>query len=1038
MRLGRRDPRNQRKLHAFSRQEHSPPKEWSLFEDLCLALFKEVWDDPLAQKNGRRGQSQHGVDVFGSPAGDRTVYWGIQCKGKDANYGSSPTLAELNCEFSKAESFEPKLERWVFATTAPSNGVLQSAARTISVERRNRGQFAVDILGWEEILALLANAPTVIASFYPEHADKLDEVIEKLQSLPSRGESLRLIGLMEDVRAQLDAGHGPTRTRGHWERVEFKPGRDLGPALMGRPLGPTDAAACPRLDEADAVLAQLRTAYSARIAGEPGAGKSVCAYQATLTLAQGGWDVLRLTDPQSPEIALERSAEGRTLYLVDNAHLMQPHMLTALEEVAAPNRMVLSIHNAVTGSSSGRGAIALDAARAVKTIAAALRANLPATLKAVHRADDQVGERMMDVDLGQRIDEAERQAQVPWQFCFVLGGGWRRARQVAGSARAAGADIVLAAVAANQLASRDAFTRPSEIIELCRREGVLENEVDNALAWLDAERLVLNKQDCRCPHQRFSDIVLNEIFAIQESDARKCIGRIVDRVLTNSKYPLAGLRLLLHALRFGNHRWTRKVEDAAVRRLAERCWRAETGEGRLFAALVLEELSSFSEVWARDLIEPYADRFSAWISHPEDGASGVGHLLNYLVQHDKELAKAIVSFSDAVALGKACSAITPETAYGICGLMKSVGSAGVEGWNARLMSVLDKDRFIRLAQEWIERDDAHRYAELCGTMLWWDEDLALQMAESFVPAARSLLAEDPVDGFAILRDIAMPVLRAFDPLNIYVGALAPDTRCKAIARSMCSALDPKAIARQILGVRKRDLQSAAHFLHFLFHWAPKKFVSMLSHLDWLELDSLIGEDWANPTHEAEVLLGTLGAHPSGRRKLRELVARNLDRIEQFSPRLAVIAPEAAIEHAKRGQPVRLAQYNHVDWYFGGLAVALIHEVEPDLVPQVLAPFEDQFVRALSSPNSTFFDESELLISLLVDRTPEFAAGVLSRLDVRAAEGGLADCLRKKKGHKRASALLVEAAIGLQGQTGEMARRLRQRFPKASVPPVTRR
>jgi hypothetical protein len=61
---------------------------------------------------------------------------------------------------------------------------------------------------------------------------------------------------------------------------------------------------------------------------------------------------------------------------------------------------------------------------------------------------------MMDADLGERLDHAESAADRPWQFCFVLGGGWRRSKQVADSAREANADLILAAAAMRQLASR--------------------------------------------------------------------------------------------------------------------------------------------------------------------------------------------------------------------------------------------------------------------------------------------------------------------------------------------------------------------------------------------------------------------------------------------------------------------------------------------------------------------------------------------------------------------------------------------------------
>lgn len=34
----------------FRTKQIAPPKEWGAFEDLCHALFKRIWNDPLAQK----------------------------------------------------------------------------------------------------------------------------------------------------------------------------------------------------------------------------------------------------------------------------------------------------------------------------------------------------------------------------------------------------------------------------------------------------------------------------------------------------------------------------------------------------------------------------------------------------------------------------------------------------------------------------------------------------------------------------------------------------------------------------------------------------------------------------------------------------------------------------------------------------------------------------------------------------------------------------------------------------------------------------
>ena len=63
------------------------PKDWQDFERLCRDLYSERWGDITAQINGRNGQGQCGVDIYGtnSFSGERE---GVQCKGRDGTYGA--------------------------------------------------------------------------------------------------------------------------------------------------------------------------------------------------------------------------------------------------------------------------------------------------------------------------------------------------------------------------------------------------------------------------------------------------------------------------------------------------------------------------------------------------------------------------------------------------------------------------------------------------------------------------------------------------------------------------------------------------------------------------------------------------------------------------------------------------------------------------------------------------------------------------------------------------------------------------------------
>jgi hypothetical protein len=578
----------------FRSKQIAAPRSWTDFEDLCHAIFRAEWSDPLAQKNGRSGQPQHGVDVFGSPNAIRDVCHGVQCKGKDHTYGRKPTLTELTREIAKADSFTPPLEHWVFATSAGKDEKLQQAARELSAARKSKGLFTVTVLGWEDIQFLLSRHPNVVQDFYPEHAFDIPGLLGSLRELPS-GDDVR--ELLKHVRHFIEVENSPSNAAAHdaiWVRQTISDSRDLGPALLGRSLGPANASACPRLQEVDIVISQLRRGFFARLVGGPGSGKSVCAYQVARELSASAWNVFRLRDNAIQE-PFPLPTEGPALLLIDDAHLMAGTTLQRVEEMASQRRFVLSILNSVENGRIDRGAVLLDSKRAVKTIAAALRADADRTLATVRRIDDEVGASFLQVPLQQRIDHAENVSDRPWQFCFVLGGGWRRSKEAADAARVRGADLVLAAASIKQLASRDAPLNPSALKAFCVQQGITANHTDTAIAWLAAQRLILSEVDCRCPHQRFAAVALGHILAGQDDTGRGIIGGMLQATVGDPAFPLAGLRILLHEVRFrGDYRqWTHLISPQPLEPLVARCWVAETPEDRASAAFILAELDSY-------------------------------------------------------------------------------------------------------------------------------------------------------------------------------------------------------------------------------------------------------------------------------------------------------------------------------------------------------------------------------------------------------------------------------------------------------------
>ena len=184
-------------MMEFHARQILPPKYWGEFEELCLDLFRCVWNDPLAQKNGRQGQPQAGTDISCSPSFDNNAIYGIQCKGKEARYGSSVALSELREEIDKAKTFRPPLKSWVFATTAPKDSKIEMEARLISEEHTKQGLFSVKVMGWEDLQSLIANYPSVMEKHFPDQAPTARRtlaVLEELQTAkPAINDSIRVL-----------------------------------------------------------------------------------------------------------------------------------------------------------------------------------------------------------------------------------------------------------------------------------------------------------------------------------------------------------------------------------------------------------------------------------------------------------------------------------------------------------------------------------------------------------------------------------------------------------------------------------------------------------------------------------------------------------------------------------------------------------------------------------------------------------------------------------------------------------------------------
>ncbi|WP_025857571.1 restriction endonuclease [Pseudomonas sp. CHM02] len=138
------------------------PLNWQEFESIVRDAMSQKWKSSTLTKNGRPGQKQQGVDIFGPDDLGRAT--GIQCK----RFSGALDLKTVEDEIEKAAKFKGNLTTLFIATTSDHDSKLQEQVRVLSEQRASQKLFAVGILFWEEIVAGLVLNSSVFSNHYPQ------------------------------------------------------------------------------------------------------------------------------------------------------------------------------------------------------------------------------------------------------------------------------------------------------------------------------------------------------------------------------------------------------------------------------------------------------------------------------------------------------------------------------------------------------------------------------------------------------------------------------------------------------------------------------------------------------------------------------------------------------------------------------------------------------------------------------------------------------------------------------------------------------
>ena len=750
-----------------------------------------------------------------------------------------------------------------------------------------------------------------------------------------------------------------------WEFVNFGNQRGIEAAIAGERLGPRDVEALPRLPHFESARRALEVLHSVDVAGHPGSGKSITVWQLARELNTQGWEVLRPDasgDRNLAEVRQAASSVWKRVLVVDDLQTFPATSAGKIAEFAGPTLKVIS------GTTDAAGehlrSVRIPAKIAVETIANEFRRRREDVLPIVHRFDRQVGDQYLDIPLERRIDDAAK-SDSPWQFAFVLRGGWSQAREQLNALRDFDrADLLLGIIAARQLLSLDAGVDAETICADSQAMGRSEQWARSGLDLLRRHGAILPNDPLRCLHIQAAGVVIEATLKDRREDTFPTVVAGLRRLISDSLQTIRGVGWLLERVLFADafRYWSREghrfFEPLALEGVLRRLLGSTDVIDRRDAAFVLSRLLWYGEL-SRDRLDAEHDILCRWLnSAAGENAYAFGDLVNELREGAKPLAEQV----DPKSLWESIVRSRPSDGYAWGHFLSRLSASCTVDWRTRAKGAIPREPLLQLTSGF-RISDLYDLSELIEGVGSLDRDVALECMRVATPLMQQAFANDPLDAYTTTSDLHRWVLG----LGIF-GEQRPSRGQKEISRRIADAIKPARFASDIIARRFGDWETVARLLDWVQKNNSKKHSEIVAAIDWEGLDRRSASFWPSPPREFRLLLSHLTTDEAGN-PVRSWVFERNDRIAEIDPILSGISPESAIAVFKRGGRVNLGGHNGSDWRLQMWALARIAEVDPNAARSILIANESHVVGRLSKLQGIDVEElsSFLTLGLELDR-----------------------------------------------------------------------
>ena len=823
------------------------------------------------------------------------------------------------------------------------------------------------------------------------------------EEILARIETLRKKGDPEHFYEPLDASL--------WEELSFDYQRSIAHAIMGYRLTPADVAVCPRFPQVERIKRQLDIVDYATLQGEPGCGKSISVYQAAYDLYQEGWSVYRLRINRDIVSLHLSNNTTPTLYIIDDAQLLPEHLLQALTEQTRPNAKLVIAITAV--SAVGHDTILLTSLDAVNQLYKYYMQRKEELIPIVHKADNRIGIAPLDIPIERRLGEAQ-EASTPWQFNYVLRGGWQGVReQYQAICNHHNCDLLAAAIAVFQIVHLD---HSVNFELLCSQLRSVDSHLfwdQGDLTYLVNQKVVLSYDDVRIVHMESAKVIIAQFLEHATKEKQEVLCSAVENAFLGGHFSKLGLVWLCNGLSgyriFPSVR-DRFISEKMVTFALEQLSVLQAAQERRDVAYFLEKVFDMEYPHnGRYYFYTQRDIWIDWISHANsENAYAFSLLLNTLYNNDKKAYTRFVSKIDwTLLMGTMCHEKHPN----LYAWAKLIDRLAIKKIGSLQQAVLENA--VREIRTTISTDNILEFSYLLSYAGYHITSCVHETVSFLAPVYQAYFRQNMKEGMELFD---FEFFLTICGISLLGGHRATSAE-KRSAATIVAALPEAELASTISSSLPRNWQRIHEVMALISKYDRPKAKRIVLAVDLGQLSINAKNAWENNQDIDRLCIALyLGSPPTARR----FIEMNQNRITTVPFVLIGIAPKCTATLFQKGIPFDLVGQHR--WAINAWAFQALFKVNADVASTVLSENLSQIVKWLNQLSAYSLEDNGCISFLQI--VQKYAPDIWNKIAIQVDLDKLAHCLdncpvrhRNRKGmEKRLQQLIgmVEAESSRQG------------------------